>query len=118
MDDEVLANVSGPIRVILTECTRLTALISVCALGQRVVMLARYCLLSPMDLPAGRRTLEPSKPDGHHSITVPDDFIGSQFPAAPIRFRCSTSFSFSHTNSMSSVSGCNSNVSVMVHGRV
>ena len=53
-----------------------------------------------------------------HSITIPDDFIGSQFPAARIRFRCSTSFSFSHTNSMSSVSGCSSNVSVMVHGRV
>lgn len=40
VDYEVLANVSGPIRVIRSERARLTALISVCALGQRAVMLA------------------------------------------------------------------------------
>jgi len=40
VDDEILANVSSPIRVIRSERTRLTALISVCALGQRVEMLA------------------------------------------------------------------------------
>jgi hypothetical protein len=39
VDYEVLANVSSPIRVIRGERTRLTALISVCALGQRIVML-------------------------------------------------------------------------------
>jgi hypothetical protein len=36
MDYEVLANVSSRIPVIRSECTRLTALISVCALGQPV----------------------------------------------------------------------------------
>jgi len=40
VDYEVLANVSSPIRYIRSERTGLTALISVCALGQRVVMLA------------------------------------------------------------------------------